>query len=71
VERNSAASDWPRVRLLGSVDLRLSGEPRPIPGLRRKAVLAALALNAGEVVSTDRLVDVVWGERAPATALNT
>jgi DNA-binding response OmpR family regulator len=34
-------------------------------------VLATLALHAGEVVSTDLLVDVVWGEAAPATAVNT
>ena len=45
--------------------------PKPVQGLRRKAVLAALALHAGEVVSTDTLVDAVWGERAPATASNT
>ena len=32
-----------------------------MPGLRRKAVLAALALHAGDVVSTDRLIDIVWG----------
>ncbi len=35
------------------------------------AVLATLALHCGEVVSTDRLVDVVWGEAAPTTAVNT
>ena len=42
---------------------------RPVPGLRRKAVLAALALHAGDVVSTDRLIDIVWGggRRAPAS----
>ena len=39
-------------------------------GLRRKAVLAALALHDGQVVSTGRLVDVVWGESAPATVVN-
>jgi DNA-binding SARP family transcriptional activator/Tfp pilus assembly protein PilF len=47
------------------------GGPRPVSGLRRKAVLATLALHDGETVSTDRLVDVVWGETAPPTALNT
>ena len=39
-------------------------------GLRRKAVLAALALHDGQVVSTDRLVDVVWGASAPPTVVN-
>lgn len=59
-----------RVRLLGPVDVISGGEARPVSGLRRKAVLATLALQAGQAVSTGRLVDAVWGEAAPA-ALNT
>ncbi|HET7243739.1 MAG TPA: winged helix-turn-helix domain-containing protein, partial [Streptosporangiaceae bacterium] len=59
-----------QVRLLGPVDVALDGAPRPVNGLRRKAVLAALALHDGEVVSTDWLVDVVWGESAPPTVVN-
>jgi DNA-binding SARP family transcriptional activator len=35
---------------------------------KRCAVLGVLLLNANEVVSTDRLIDEVWGERPPATA---
>lgn len=42
-----------------------------VRGLRRKAILAALALNHGTVVSSDRLIDLVWGEAAPPTAPNT
>jgi DNA-binding SARP family transcriptional activator len=60
-----------QVRLLGPVDVVVHGEPRPVHGLRRKAVLAVLALHDGEVVSTDYLADAVWGEDAPATAVNT
>jgi DNA-binding SARP family transcriptional activator/Tfp pilus assembly protein PilF len=60
-----------QVRLLGPVDVVVAGEPRPVQGLRRKAVLAALALHCGEVVSTSTLADVVWGQRAPSTAVNT
>src|SRR5262245_45024861 len=63
--------DLVRVRLLGPVDVMVDGEARPVHGLRRKAVLATLALHGGNVVSTDRLVDAVWGETAPPTALNT
>jgi DNA-binding SARP family transcriptional activator/tetratricopeptide (TPR) repeat protein len=62
---------WVRVRLLGPVDVVESGVPRPIAGLRRKAVLAVLGLSAGEVVSTERLIDVVWDGRPPRSALNT
>jgi DNA-binding SARP family transcriptional activator len=38
-----------QVRLLGPVDVVVDGVPRPVRGLRRKAVLAALALHAGRV----------------------
>jgi DNA-binding SARP family transcriptional activator len=38
--------------------------------LRRKAVLAVLALRVGEVVSTDQLIDIVWGDCPPAHAAN-
>jgi DNA-binding SARP family transcriptional activator/Tfp pilus assembly protein PilF len=60
-----------RVRLLGPVDVMADGGVRTVSGLRRKAVLATLALQAGEIVSTDRLADIVWGGAAPSTALNT
>src|SRR5688572_171958 len=59
------------VRLLGPVDVIAGGEARPISGVRRKAVLAALAMHAGDTVRTERLVDIVWGETPPATAPNT
>ena len=57
--------------MLGSVDVVADGEPRAVSGIRRKAVLATLALHDREVVSVGRLVDVVWGEAAPPTATNT
>ena len=60
-----------RVRLLGPVDVTAGGAVRTVSGLRRKAVLATLALHAGEIVSTGRLADIVWGDAAPPTALNT
>jgi len=55
-----------RVRLLGPVEVAVDGGFRAVPGLRRAAVLAALALHPQRVVSTERLVDIVWGEAAPA-----
>jgi DNA-binding SARP family transcriptional activator len=60
-----------QVRLLGPVDVVIQDESRPVHGLRRKAVLAVLALHGGEIVSTDQLADAVWGEDAPLTAVNT
>ncbi|MFI6072095.1 BREX system ATP-binding domain-containing protein [Actinoplanes sp. NPDC051343] len=60
-----------QVRLLGSVDVVVGGEARPLPGLRRKALLAALALERGRIVSADRLIDIVWNDEAPAGRANT
>jgi DNA-binding SARP family transcriptional activator len=60
-----------QVRLLGPVDLVVGGEVRDVPGARRKAVLATLALYGGEAVSSDRVIAAVWGESPPATATNT
>ena len=60
-----------RVRLLGPVDVITDGVSQPVSGLRRKAVLAVLALHPGEVVSSGRLADVLWGDAPPATAQNT
>ncbi|RSM57797.1 hypothetical protein DMB66_31750 [Actinoplanes sp. ATCC 53533] len=60
-----------QVRLLGPVDLAVGGVARRVSGLRRKALLAVLALDAGSVVGTDRLIDIVWDGTPPSTALNT
>lgn len=57
--------------MLGPVDVVADGEPRAVNGVRRKAVLATLALHDREVISVGRLMDVVWGEAAPSTAANT
>ncbi|MDQ4019786.1 MAG: winged helix-turn-helix domain-containing protein [Actinomycetota bacterium] len=37
-------------------------------GTKQRALLALLLLNANRVVSTDRLIDQLWGETPPATA---
>ncbi|SCL57758.1 DNA-binding transcriptional activator of the SARP family [Micromonospora eburnea] len=60
-----------QVRLLGPVDVTVNGRPRPVPGLRRKAVLAALALQPGQPVSVVRVIQVTWDGKPPATAVNT
>lgn len=60
-----------RVRLLGPVDLVDDPPPQSVVGLRRKSVLAVLALHAGQLVTIELLVNGVWGEDPPATAVNT
>ena len=64
------ARDIMQVRLLGPVDVVVDGQPRLVGGRRRTGVLAVLALAAGEVVSTDRLSEAVWGS-GPRPAVNT
>jgi DNA-binding SARP family transcriptional activator/tetratricopeptide (TPR) repeat protein len=59
-----------QVRLLGSVDVIVDGQSRPVSGARRKALLAVLALHAGEIVGTDRLIEIVWADGAPVTVYN-
>jgi hypothetical protein len=44
------------------------GRPVPLGGGKPRALLAMLALEAGSTVSTQRLIDGLWGEQPPATA---
>ncbi|HUP33465.1 MAG TPA: BTAD domain-containing putative transcriptional regulator [Gaiellaceae bacterium] len=55
-------------RLLGPVEVLRENVPLPLVGRNQRAVLAFLLLHANEVVSTERLVDALWGERPPRTA---
>ena len=49
--------------------MRRDGEPVTIGGQRQRALLALLLLNANRVVATERLVDQLWGEHPPPTAI--
>jgi predicted ATPase/DNA-binding SARP family transcriptional activator len=56
-------------RLLGPLEvLDDGGAPIPLGGKRPRALLTMLLLRPNEVVSIDRLIDGIWGERPPATA---
>ena len=59
------------VRLLGPIAAFRDGEPGALGGPRQRAVLARLALSAGQVVTVDRLIDDVWVGEPPTTATNT
>src|SRR6266508_934566 len=57
-------------RVLGPLEVRDDqGGELALGAGRPRALLAVLLLDANEVVSTDRLVDELWGGRAPATAV--
>ncbi len=57
--------------MLGPLEARADdGTPVEVPGVRLRTLLILLALDPGRVVTTDRLIDGVWGETPPAEALN-
>jgi DNA-binding SARP family transcriptional activator len=55
-------------RILGPLEVVRDGQAVPLTGQKQRALLAALLVRAREVVSTDRLIDDVWGEDPPRTA---
>jgi predicted ATPase/DNA-binding winged helix-turn-helix (wHTH) protein len=57
--------------LLGRFDVVVNGGALALGGRRQRSVLAVLAVNANHMVSFDRLVDDVWGDQPPATAIPT
>jgi DNA-binding SARP family transcriptional activator len=57
-------------RILGPFEV-VDNQALSLGGRKQKAVLAALLLHHGEVVPPDRLIEALWGERAPATASKT
>jgi DNA-binding SARP family transcriptional activator/tetratricopeptide (TPR) repeat protein len=50
------------VGLLGPLQVSVAGRPVELPAGRLPAMLAVLALSAGQPVSVDRLATAVWGE---------
>jgi DNA-binding SARP family transcriptional activator/tetratricopeptide (TPR) repeat protein len=57
--------------ILGSLEVREDGAVLPLSGTKQRALLAILLLHANEVVSTDRLVDELWGDSPPDSAVKT
>ncbi|HEX8978015.1 MAG TPA: BTAD domain-containing putative transcriptional regulator [Solirubrobacteraceae bacterium] len=58
-------------RILGPFEVVEGERPVGLGGLKQRTLLAVLLLHRGEVVSTDRLIDAMWGERASPTAAKT
>jgi predicted ATPase/DNA-binding SARP family transcriptional activator len=61
----------PVFSLLGPLTATVDGSPLELGGQKRRALLAALLLRAGEIVPRDDLIDSLWGEEPPDTARNT
>ncbi|SDH66310.1 DNA-binding transcriptional activator of the SARP family [Actinokineospora alba] len=61
----------PDLRVLGPVEIVGPDGPAALVGARQRAVIAALALHPGTMLPFSRLVDAVWGEDPPRTAVKT
>ncbi|MFG3437374.1 BTAD domain-containing putative transcriptional regulator [Nonomuraea sp. NPDC047897] len=59
------------IRLLGPVEVERPGLTRPVQPPQVALALAALAWEAGRVVSVETLLSRIWGEEVPAGARRT
>ncbi len=55
-------------RILGPLEVWDRGRPIELRRRKPRALLAILLLHAGEPVSSDALIDALWGESPPRTA---
>ena len=58
-------------RILGPLEVLDEGRPIALGGSKQRALLALLLVHANETLTTDRLIDELWGERPPAKAAKT
>ena len=57
------------VNILGPLDIRgLEGRELTLPAGRERSLLALLLIRRGEVVSTDQIIEALWGSSPPETA---
>jgi len=63
-----AATSKLRFRVLGPLEVLRDGAVVDLGARKQRAVLALLLLNANRVVSTERLIDGLWGDAPPETA---
>jgi YVTN family beta-propeller protein len=55
-------------RVLGSLEVVDHDGPVALGAPKQRTLLAVLLLHRGEPVSSDRLIDEIWGEQPPASA---
>jgi LuxR family maltose regulon positive regulatory protein len=58
------------VRLFGELEAVAAGVPVPVRGAKQRALLALLALQRGQPVSADRLIDALWSDGQAANPAN-
>jgi predicted ATPase/DNA-binding SARP family transcriptional activator len=57
--------------VLGSIEVRADGDPLTVGSARERTLLALLLVHVNQVVSVDRIIDGLWGESPPASAVHT
>jgi DNA-binding SARP family transcriptional activator len=55
-------------RILGPLEVLDEGRTVALGGSKQRALLAVLLLHANETLTSDRLIEELWGDRPPATA---
>jgi DNA-binding SARP family transcriptional activator len=55
--------------VLGPLEAQFAGEAIQLGGAKQRALLAVLLLREREVVPVERLVDEIWGDDPPPSAL--
>jgi len=58
-------------RILGPLEVVEHDRQVVLGGPKQRALLAVLLLHRGELLSTDRLIDELWGDHPPTTAVKT
>jgi DNA-binding SARP family transcriptional activator len=56
---------------LGPLTVQRNGQDVAVTSAKLRTVLACLLIHARRLVTTDRLIDELWGEHPPASATNT
>ncbi|WP_143447710.1 BTAD domain-containing putative transcriptional regulator [Kineosporia sp. R_H_3] len=70
MQSRSAQGGAVRVGVLGPLLVEAGGRTVEVGGVRLRALLARLALDAGRPVAAGTLVDALWGDTPPADAAN-
>jgi DNA-binding SARP family transcriptional activator len=57
-----------RICLLGPIEITHAGQEIRLSSQLQRALIAALASEAGWVISAERLIETLWGDQPPSTA---
>jgi DNA-binding SARP family transcriptional activator len=58
-------------RILGPFEVATNGGSLTLGGAQQRALLALLVIHRNQALTTDRLIDELWADHTPATAVKT